>query len=284
MSNNYSLFRLPAYLYSLPTRLIGSRIYSFDEVGSTNQVAMSLAQKGAPEGTVVVANKQRKGRGQRGRVWSSPPEVGIYLSLILKPTQSLDDISKLSLLAAIATAESIESTVGLQAGVKWPNDVILNTRKVAGVLVEAQWENDIIKNLIMGIGVNVNHAPDMFLPQDGQKATSVAIETGQECSREELLKELLLKLEKWHQIYLAQGFTPLWKRLQEIDCTIGCWVKVVSMGNHFEGEVLGIDKDTSLLVRTGEIVRRVTQGRINLNYGHLQRMNPVHSKTAIPNQ
>ena len=170
----------------------------------------------------------------------------------------------------------------MKAGVKWPNDVILNNRKVAGVLVEAQWEDDVIKRLIMGIGVNVNHSADMFLPQDEQKATSVAIETGKECCREELLKELLLKLEEWHQIYLAQGFTPLWKRLQDLDCITGCRVEVVSMGNCFEGDVLGIDKDTSLLVRTGEIVRRVTQGRINLNYGHLQRMNPAHPKTTAP--
>jgi BirA family biotin operon repressor/biotin-[acetyl-CoA-carboxylase] ligase len=192
----------------------------------------------------------------------------------------LNTIFQESLLTAVAIAESIESVTGLKAGVKWPNDVILNSRKVSGVLVEAHWEEEIIKHLIVGIGINVNHTPDMFLAQGVSGATSLAIETGKEYSREELLKELLLKLEEWHHIYLAQGFDPLWDRLQELDCTPGGWVEVVSLGNRFEGEALGIDKDASLLVRTGEIVRRVTQGRIHLSYGHLQRMTSAHSKAA----
>ncbi len=274
--SKYSLFRLPAYLYSLPTQLIGSKIYSFKEVDSTNQVAMTLAEEGAPEGAVVVADRQLRGRGQRDRVWYSPPGVGIYLSVILKPSSFLENIHQLSLLAAIAAAECIESATGLKTGVKWPNDVILNNGKVSGILVEAHWEAE-IKHLILGIGVNVNHTKDMFLAQGVPEATSIAIESGQEYCREKLLMDLLLKLEEWRQIYQKEGFEPLWVRLQELDCTPGGWVEVVSLGDRFEGEALGIDKDASLLVRTGEIIRRVNQGRIRLNYGHLHRTNPAHS-------
>jgi BirA family biotin operon repressor/biotin-[acetyl-CoA-carboxylase] ligase len=283
MSSKYSLFRLPAFLYSLPTQLIGSRIYSFKEVDSTNQVAMTLAEEGAPEGTAVVADRQYSGRGQRGRAWYSPAGVGIYLSIILKPSHSLADIHQLSLMAAIATARCIESTTGLKAGVKWPNDVIINNHKVAGILVEAHWEAE-IKHLILGIGLNVNHTRSMFLEQDVLVGTSLAIEAGREYVREEILRDLLLSLEKWHLIYRDQGFDPLWDCLQTMDCTPGGWVEVVSLGNCFEGEALGIDKDASLLVRTGEIVRRVTQGRIQLRYGQLQRANPTGYNITAPKQ
>jgi BirA family biotin operon repressor/biotin-[acetyl-CoA-carboxylase] ligase len=238
---------------------------------------MTLAQKGAPEGTVVVADRQHRGRGQRGNAWYSPPGVGIYLSLILRPNLLVDNISQLVLMASVAAAESIESLTGLKAGVKWPNDVIINARKVAGILVEAQWEEETVKHLVIGVGINVNHNPDMFSAQGVPGATSIAIETGREYSRDILLKELLITLEKWYLQYLAEGFDPAWKRLRELDCTPGGWVEVVSLGDRFEGEALGIDQDASLLVRTGEVVRRVTQGRITLNYGHHQRMNPAYS-------
>jgi BirA family biotin operon repressor/biotin-[acetyl-CoA-carboxylase] ligase len=207
--------------------------------------------------------------------------VGIYLSLILRPALLVDSLPQLSLLAAIATAEAIESATGLRAGVKWPNDVMLNTGKVAGILVEAQWDGKAIKHLILGIGINVNHTPDMFSAQGVPGATSIAIESGRKRSRDQLLKELLMKLEKRYLLYLAEGFEPLWRRLQELDCTPGGWVEVVSLGDRFEGEVLGIDKDASLLVRTGEIVHRVTQGRICLSYAHYQRMNSTCPKATI---
>jgi BirA family biotin operon repressor/biotin-[acetyl-CoA-carboxylase] ligase len=270
--HKYSLFKLPSFLYSLPTQVMGSKIYSFEQVDSTNQVAIALAQKGAPEGTAVVSDRQYRGRGQRGRTWYSPSGVGIYLSLILRPNSSLGNISQLTLLAAVATAECIKSATGLNARVKWPNDVVYNARKLAGILVEAQWEGETVKHLIIGIGINVNHTQDMFSEQGVPGATSIAMEMGREFSREELIRELLINLERWYLIYLAKGFDPLWSKLREIDCTPGGWVEVVSLGNRFEGEVVGIDKDASLLVRTGEVVHRVTQGRITLRYGQYQQV------------
>ncbi len=270
-------------MYSLPTQLIGSRVYSFKEVDSTNQIAMILAEEGAPEGAVVVADRQHNGRGQRGRGWYSPPGVGIYLSIILKPRSVLATVHQLSLLAAVATAECIESATGLKAGIKWPNDVIINNHKVAGILVEAHWAEE-IKYLILGIGINVNHTKDMFLTQGFPAATSMAIETGRECLREELLRELMLKLDHWHRIYQEDGFEPLWGRIQDMDRTPGGWVEVVSMGECFEGEALGIDKDASLLVRTGEIVRRVTQGRIRVSCDQLQHLNSTDSNITTPEQ
>ncbi len=277
MQSNYSLLKLPTVLYCLPTRIIGSRIFSFKEVDSTNETAMTLAQEGAPEGTVIIADSQTKGRGRHGRKWFSPPKVGIYISIILRPKTLVENIRQITLLAAIAACEAINSHTGIKSGIKWPNDVIVNGRKLAGILVETQWKKEKVKHLVVGIGINVNHTLKMFPPKGVDAATSIAIQSKKEFSREELIKELLIKLEKWYIIYCNEGFDQLWKRLQKLVQCPGGWVEVVSLGQRFEGEVLGIDKNADLIIRTGEIIRRINQGRITINYTQQQHMDAIYS-------
>jgi len=265
---------LPDIIYSLssgsalPTTLIGSKIYSFSEVSSTNTIAIQMAHEGAPEGTVVIADQQHHGRGQRGRAWYSPGGVGIYMSVILRPHLPPENISQLTLITALALAEAVAAATGLKPGIVWPNDVFINGHKLAGILAEAEWEEANIRHLVIGIGVNVNHTREMFIENHLPEATSLKVESGHEYSRAKLVRKILLNLEERYLEFLSQGFEPIGERLQELDGTVGSWLEVISFGNRFEGESLGIDSTAALLVRVGEVVRRITSGRIKILYNN----------------
>lgn len=166
--------------------VIGRTVQVFAEVGSTNDVAARAGRLGADEGLTVFAETQRAGRGRHGRPWSSAPGLGLWFSVLLRPRGT----GPLALLAAAAVAGAVEETVGQPAGVKWPNDVLLDGRKVAGVLIEANREF-----AVMGIGVNANQRAEDFPPELRARAGSLALAGGRTVDRDALAGRLLTKLD-----------------------------------------------------------------------------------------
>ncbi len=232
----------------LETRVFGKRdIIYFTETDSTNTRAKDLAVRGAPEGTLVISERQTKGRGRKGRSWFSPSQGGIYISLILKPSISPSEAPKITLLTAVVVAEALRSLTGLSAIIKWPNDILIDGKKVAGILTEMSTEMDTIDHIVVGLGLNVN-TPDF--PDDiREKATSLFIETGKHFPRVRFIQEYLKWYEEYYEIFKRTGFEPIIKRWKELTNIIGKRITVEMISKKYSGEVQDIDKDGVLILK-----------------------------------
>jgi BirA family biotin operon repressor/biotin-[acetyl-CoA-carboxylase] ligase len=252
----YRLIRSPDLLSPsevkpiLRTKWMGKTIHHFQTIDSTNYKAYQLALIGAEEGEVVIAESQKKGRGRLGRHWFSPSFLNLYLSVILRPKIPPQQASIITLMAAVATAEAIEKFSGLKPSIKWPNDILLRSRKVAGLLNEIQSEMDQIHFVILGIGVNLNMDERMFPKEIRSTATSLKKEMGQTISRKAFLQSLLGELEEWYGIFLKEGGAAVlkaWKDRAQIE---GKRVKVTSFGETVVGVAVDVDSDGALILRT----------------------------------
>ncbi len=247
----YRLRKIPDKLYPfeispmLKTRIIGKDIVYHDTVGSTNTIAYNLAKSGAKEGTVVVAEKQTKGRGRLSRVWSSPKEKGIYLSIILRPKITPFKAPVMTLMAAVSLAQAIRENADVQAFIKWPNDILIDEKKVAGILMEMEAEADSVRFLILGIGINVT-AKDSELPIG---ATSVMQETDNFSSRPIFVKVLLERLEHNYLLIQREGFSPIRTEWKNLSVTLGRRIRATCMHKTIEGEAVDIDPDGGLKIR-----------------------------------
>jgi len=243
----------------LNTKIIGKEIHYYEMISSTMDIAMEFGVKGCKEGLVVCAEGQYKGRGRLSRFWSSPKNRGIYLSLILKPKISPTESPKLTLLSAVAVCQAIRKIAKLDCFIKWPNDLIINNKKVGGILTEMNAEMDMVKFVIIGLGINAN-TPESLLPP---KATSLKEQLGERISRIELTKQILREIEKEYLLFQREGFEPIIKEWKKLSITLGHRVKVQFHKEHLEGEALNIDSDGALLVRRDSgFVERVTAGDI----------------------
>lgn len=241
----------------LRTEFIGRQIYHFDELKSTNVKAKELAASNV-SGTVIIAEKQLEGRGRMGREWCSPPG-GIWLSVILKPEIPPDHIHRLTLVAGVATAEVI-GELGLQAEIKWPNDVLINGKKVCGILTEVDAEMDAVNYMVIGIGIDANIELDMLPSITRIHATSLKEEMGRAVDRISITAHLLEKLERYYLTFLEGDFSSILKRWREYSSTIGRRVKIVTKFRTIEGEAVGIDHDGALIVELddGTIEKEIT--------------------------
>ncbi|HHY92101.1 MAG TPA: biotin--[acetyl-CoA-carboxylase] ligase [Firmicutes bacterium] len=246
----------------LKTARLGQAVHYFATITSTNDVARDLAERGAPEGTLVVAEEQRSGRGRRGRAWASPPGVGIWASLVLRPDFLPSQAPLLTLTAAVAGAEAIHQVTGLTAGIKWPNDLLLGGRKVAGILMELSAELDAVLYVILGIGINVNTAA--FPAEIAPVATSLYREAGRSVSRRELLQAFLERFEYWYD-RLPEEAEALRNRWRELSVTLGRRVTVISPQFTVAGVARNIDREGALLLETetGDLVR-ILSGDVSL--------------------
>src|SRR3972149_7092689 len=200
----------------LKKKYIGKNIHAFSLTDSTNTKAFELAMHRAPEGTLVVAESQRKGKGRLGRRWESPKEVNIYTSIILRPRIAPSSASQITLLAAVATARAIEKATKILPDIKWPNDLLIRNRKVSGILMELDSEADMVNFIVLGIGIDINMDINSLPPDVAKVATSIKNETGRTIERVPLVQELFRQLEKWYEIFKADGFGPIiteWERL-----------------------------------------------------------------------
>jgi BirA family biotin operon repressor/biotin-[acetyl-CoA-carboxylase] ligase len=240
----------------LKTKWIGKTIHHFDTLDSTNAKAYQLALDGAKEGEVVIAESQEKGKGRLGRQWFSPPFLNLYLSVILRPKISPHQASVITLMAAVAAASAIREFSGLLPLIKWPNDILLRDRKVAGLLNEMHSEIDRIHFVILGIGVNLNMDEKTFSKEIQPVATSLRIEMGQTVSRKVFLGSLLQALETWYSIFLKEGNEVLleaWRGWAQIK---GRRVNVTSFGETFVGTAIDVDSDGALILETEDGKRR----------------------------
>jgi BirA family transcriptional regulator, biotin operon repressor / biotin---[acetyl-CoA-carboxylase] ligase len=244
---------------------IGRRIHYFDEVGSTQHVAAELAEEGAAQGTVVIAERQSAGRGRMGRSWHSPAGVNLYMTIILRPSIPLGHVSQLSLVAGVAAAEALETVAPGIVALKWPNDVWLRGRKACGIIAEAVTDPSRgLTCVLLGIGINVNLALKDVPPDLRDKATSVRIATGRVCDRIELSSALFNRLYSRYMEIEATGFAavrPLWERYSALT---GRRVTVVDGDARTAGVVRGIDDDGALLIDTDGGPTRILTGDVSI--------------------
>jgi BirA family biotin operon repressor/biotin-[acetyl-CoA-carboxylase] ligase len=263
----YRLIRSPDLLTPsevtplLQTAWLGRKIHYFEAIGSTNSEAYRLALHGAQEGEVVIADSQGEGKGRLGRRWFSPPHANLYLSVILRPKIPPHRASCLTLMAAVATAEAIETVSSIRPGIKWPNDILLEGKKVGGLLNEIHSEADRVHFVVLGIGVNVNTDINLFPEEIRGVATSLREEIGHPVSRKLFLQTLLEMLERWYEVFLREGGEPIlrvWREWAQIE---GKEVRVSSFGEIVVGKAVDVDSDGTLILDTGEgIFRRIVAG------------------------
>ncbi len=239
----------------LTTEFIGRNLYYEESVESTQRIAHQLASENAPEGTVILAEEQRAGKGRMDRKWHSPKYTGVWMSMILKPNIPLTKAPQLTLLTAVAVAQAIEEAAGLSAEIKWPNDILINGKKVTGILTELQAEADRIHSVIIGIGINVNQKQADFPIELQEKASSLAIEKGEDISRAGLIKSIFKHFEKLYLLYLEKGFFPIKLLWEGYAVSIGKTIKARTLTKVIEGKALGITDEGVLKLedQTGEI-------------------------------
>jgi len=255
----------------LKTERIGKTVHYFRSLDSTNSKAYQLALNGAEEGEVVVSESQEMGRGRLGRTWFSPPFLNLYLSVILRPKISPHQASVITLMAAVATANAIREFSGLLPFIKWPNDILLRDRKVAGLLNEIHSETDRIHFVILGIGVNLNMDENTFSREIRPVATSLKIEMKKTISRKVFLQFLLQELERWYSIFLNEGSAGILKAWRDQAHIKGRRVTVASFGEILAGTAIDVDSDGALIVETDDGKRkRVVAGDVEYSRQRLE--------------
>ncbi len=233
----------------LTTNFIGKNYIHKLVIDSTNNFAKEMASK-VPDGTVIIAEEQTAGRGRLGRSWISQKGCGIWMSIILKPNIQPQEALNLTQVAAISVVKAIEEVFHVESKIKWPNDIILNNKKVCGILTEMSSEIDKINYVIIGIGVNVNC--DNFPEELKGKATSLYLETNSKVDRKKLTASILNNLEFYYNAYLQKGFEYIRPICIEKSITIGRQIKVIANEGEIEGKAVTIDNNGSLVVETKE--------------------------------
>lgn len=251
----------------LGTRIVGRRVVVLHEVDSTNTEAMHLADGGASEGTVILAESQRAGRGRLGRSWESAPGLGLWTSVLLRPRVDPHLVPLISLLGAVSACEAINgSGYPIACRLKWPNDLMLGGRKVGGVLGEARFVGDHLRYIVLGIGLNVHHRPEHFSAKVREGATSLELTTGRRWNRTALARALYRRLDDWYLCYTTSAHLELLDRARSLCITIGSRLTVRSETEVCSAWGETIEADGALRVRLDDgRVRRITAGETGLS-------------------
>jgi BirA family biotin operon repressor/biotin-[acetyl-CoA-carboxylase] ligase len=257
-SRGYRLISSPDRLLAssithlLRSERIGTKILSLPEAVSTNSVAFRMAEDGAEEGSVVIAESQSGGKGRLGRKWESPPGVNLYCSIVLRPPIQPVAAPQLTFLSVIAVARAIEKLTALHTRIKWPNDILIDSKKIAGLLNEMSAETDTVNFVILGIGVNLNMTPDQFPAELRHPATSLFIETGEPVDRTVFTVTLLQELDSLYATFLCQGYEPARREWLQRSRLEGVMVTVTDNTSVKRGRVVGINEYGALLLDSGE--------------------------------
>ncbi len=286
----------------LNTRFVGKQIHFFVRIDSTNIAARKLAELGANEGTVVIADSQSKGKGRMGRSWQSPPG-NLYTSIILRPQISSSSAPQVTLMAAVATAKAIAKTIGanpvrssprkrftpmdigarvlrgssqrqirqrwiangVNVGIKWPNDILIHGKKVAGILTEMDCEGSTLNFIILGIGVNINAPLKLFPRELLSSITSLREEAGGNISLTQFTRCLYQEIERYYNLWMAKGFSGIGNEYTKLSLLQGKLVQISSFEKITSGEVQGIDEKGALLLRLSNgRVERIMTGNVTL--------------------
>ena len=233
---------------AMKTKKMGHPLYFYPETDTTNDRIRELALEGAPEGTLAVAELQTAARGRRGRAWQAPDESGVWMSLLLRPSIPPTQATVLTLLAGIALTEAIEDVTGMEVGIKWPNDILLNGKKLVGILTEMDCDMETIHSVTVGMGINVN---TKRFPEELQEiATSLYMESGKEFNRAELVGQAMARFEALYEEFLEKGgtFAPFKERYRTKCLNIGKEVKVIG-GETYLATALDITPVGELIVK-----------------------------------
>jgi BirA family transcriptional regulator, biotin operon repressor / biotin---[acetyl-CoA-carboxylase] ligase len=234
----------------LATGRLGTRFHYFREIDSTNNYARGLAERGEPQGAIVIAERQTLGRGRLGRRWVSPPYVNLYCSIILRPNLPPAHTPRITLTAAVALADAIESFSPVAPVIKWPNDILAGDKKLAGVLTEAVSNSQRVEFVILGIGVNLNFPLDSMPPEIRERATSLSVLAGKSVSREGFLRRLLQDLDRCYGVLEETGFAALASRWDARFGLRGRRVRVEMTDRTIIGRAIGIDADGALIIES----------------------------------
>lgn len=255
----------------LHTDWVAKEVLYFDTIDSTNTKAQELAEKGYPSGTLVVADKQESGKGRRGRSWVSPSGTGIFMTLMIKPDINPNNASMLTLVAALAVAKAITSVTGEEALIKWPNDIVVNGKKVCGILTEMNAQFDYINNIVVGIGINVHN--ESFPEEISQMASSLMIEAGgKRFHRAQIIAETMSYFEQYYDTFLkTQDLSALVREYDELLVNRNKSVRVLDPKEPFDGKAMGITPKGELIVDTWESRKLVSSGEVSVRgiYGYV---------------
>lgn len=252
------------------TQWAGCEIFYFPSIDSTNTKASQLAEEGYPTGTLVVAERQESGKGRRGRNWASPEGNGIFMTLILKPEINPNNASMLTLVAALAVSKAITKCTGRPAGIKWPNDIVMNGKKVCGILTEKSAQFDYVNHIVIGIGINVHN--ESFPEELSHMATSLYLESKEHFNRAALIEEILEQFEDYYAVYLkTEDLSGLVKEYDISLVNRNQQVKVLDPKEPFEGKAMGITPRGELIVDTWESRKLVYAGEVSVRgiYGYV---------------
>jgi BirA family transcriptional regulator, biotin operon repressor / biotin---[acetyl-CoA-carboxylase] ligase len=227
---------------------IGKEIFFYSTVSSTNTIATELAEK-TVEGAVVLADSQERGRGKFGRLWVSPPGVNIYMSIITKPEIDSKNGTLITLMSAVACATALRKSTGLPVTLKWPNDLMVNDKKIGGILTEVKTEHQKITFAIIGMGINVNMETDAFPEEIRKIATSIKIQTGVPHPRTEIISEILNEMDNWYKFLKKLCKTKILSEWRRLTSTLGREVTVIIGKETFSGLAESIDDDGILILR-----------------------------------
>lgn len=250
---------------------IGERLECFEVIGSTNTTAMQMAEEGAPHGTLIVADRQDNGKGRRGRGWVLPSGVAIAMSIVLKPEgMQPGNAPMLTLVSALAVVRAIREQTGIDALVKWPNDIVIDGKKVCGILTEMSTQMDYINHIVVGIGINVHNVE--FPEELRDRATSLFLVSGRHYSRAELTEAVCEYFEYYYEIFLrTEDMSELMEEYGSFLANTGKRVRVLNPKGEYEGVAKGISDRGELLVETDTGLRRVDSGEVSVRgiYGYV---------------
>jgi BirA family transcriptional regulator, biotin operon repressor / biotin---[acetyl-CoA-carboxylase] ligase len=246
----------------LNTRVFGNKIYTFDSIDSTNNCAKAVAGCGAKEGTIIIAEHQTAGKGRLGRQWEANPNENLIFSIVLRPRLSPDATNLLPLYVAVALSQAIERMTGLTVECKWPNDLLINNRKVAGVLIEASTKNGGIEHVVIGVGVNVNQ--HRFAGELQSKATSLKLALGREVDRAALFQEILSSLESNYNSIMSDGLQSIVPTWLSRSSMVNRKISVSERGTVISGIVKGLSNEGGLVLKTATAERTLYAGDVTI--------------------
>lgn len=234
---------------ALTTRAFGRSLTIQDEVSSTQDLARTAAEQGAPEGYLVIAERQQSGRGRMGRSWVSPYGKGIWMSMVLRPPVPIHCAPQLTLLAAVALCRSLRRVTGLPIGIKWPNDLLVGGRKISGILLESAAEDVRLKYIVAGIGISVNLSEADYPPEVLEKAVSLRIAAERAMNRTEMLADFLSEWESLYELFLNEGFRPIATLWESMAVSLGQKVTLTTPQGEMTGVPEALDDSGAIKVR-----------------------------------
>lgn len=254
----------------LHTAWAGQKILAYDTIDSSNNEAKRQAEAGAGHGLLVIGEEQTAGRGRRGRAWASKKGEGVFMSLLLKPDIQPANASMLTLVMGMAVRDALEKIAKIDAQIKWPNDIVVDGKKVCGILTEMSAQIDYINHIVIGVGINIHNAE---FPEEMQHiATSVFLQTGEHIRRSELVAEILARFEEYYVRYLThENLRELMDDYNAHLINRGRHVQVIDLKKNYTGIAQGINEEGELLVEAEGGIRRVTAGEVSVRgvYGYV---------------